>query len=58
MVPAQAYLQVRVTGSDQVEAVAIWRERVLLYTFPLHCVTTGRPLLYTQDGHRIYGPMR
>ena len=58
MVPPQAYLQARVSGADQVEAVAIWRERVLRYTFPLHCVSTGRPLLYAQGSHRIYGPMR
>jgi hypothetical protein len=58
MVPPQAYLQVRVSAQNRVEAVAIWRERVLRYTFPLTCVTTNRPLLHTEDGHLLYGPAR
>jgi hypothetical protein len=57
-IPPEAYLQVRVTGPDRVEAVAIWRERVLRYTFPLPCVTANRPLLHADGDHRIFGPAR
>jgi hypothetical protein len=58
MVPPRAYVQVRVSGPDEVASVAVWRERVLRYTFPLHCITANRPLLHRQDNHRIYGPAR
>ena len=57
-IPPESYLQVRVSGPDRAEAVGIWRERVLRYTFPLHCVTANRPLLHAEDNYRIYGPAR
>lgn len=57
MVPARAYLEVSQVGPDRAEAVAIARDRILTYTFPLHCVAAVRPLVYAVGTHRIYGPV-
>jgi hypothetical protein len=55
-VPPYAYLQVRMRGTEQVQAVAIFRDRILTYTFPLSSVNQGRRLLYSDGHHRVYGP--
>ena len=57
-VPSDAYVQVKVDAADEVDAVAIWRERVLGYAFSLRCVTADRSLLYAVGDYRIYGPAR
>jgi hypothetical protein len=61
IVGPDAYLVVTVTGPDRarpdrVQAVAVADDRILVFTFPLTCVTAGRPLLYAGDDHRVYGP--
>ncbi len=50
---------VLVTSPDDRTAVAtaVVGDRVLRYEFPLSCVSSGRPLLHTDGGHRVYGPV-
>ena len=55
MVPPEAYLQVTAAG-ERAEAVAITRDRIVTYTFPLACAAAGRPLLHQAGAHRLYGP--
>jgi hypothetical protein len=57
IVPDDAYLQVNRVGTNQVESVAIVRDRILTYRFRVGCLTVGRPLLYATGTHRIYGPV-
>jgi cytochrome b561 len=57
IVAPDAYLMVTTTGGgDRVQAVAVADDRILVFTFPLTCVTTGRPLLFARNDHRVYGP--
>jgi hypothetical protein len=50
------YLVVGVVRPDTVQSVAVADDRILVFTFPLRCVAVGRPLLYSRDDHRVYGP--
>jgi hypothetical protein len=56
IVPADAYLQVDAVGDSWAQAVLVAHDRILTITFPLRCVAAGRPLLYSRDGHLVYGP--
>ena len=56
--PAEAYVGVKTTVDARAAvAVAVVGERVLRYTFPIGCLTTGRPLVHQAPGHRVYGPV-
>lgn len=57
IVGADAYLMVSVLDPETVQAVAVADDRILLFRFPLRCVSAGRPLLYSRDDHRVYGPV-
>ena len=55
-VPAAAFVELSTVDGHSAVAVASVGDRVLRYSFPLSCVTAGRPLVYAAGPHRLYGP--
>ncbi|GAA2570018.1 hypothetical protein GCM10010435_50210 [Winogradskya consettensis] len=56
--PAEAYVGLRVGADpDRAVAAAVVGERVLRYTFPIRCVSAGRPLVRQTPVYRVYGPV-
>jgi uncharacterized membrane protein len=56
LVPPYAYILVKRRGTAQIQAVAVFRERILTYALPSSCVSRGRRLLYSDGQHLVYGP--
>ncbi|HET9516740.1 MAG TPA: hypothetical protein VFO77_03335 [Actinoplanes sp.] len=58
-IPGDAYVGLTTVGenAEVAMAVAIVGERVLRYTFPVSCVSAGRPLVHETPQHRLYGPV-
>lgn len=55
--PADAHLLLRTDDDRRASAVAVVGEQILRYTFPLTCMTIGRPLVHASGVHRLYGPV-
>jgi len=55
-VPAAAFVELSTVDGHSAVAAASVGDRVLRYSFPLSCVTAGRPLVYAAGPHRLYGP--
>jgi hypothetical protein len=57
-VPPDGYVEVATPDGRAAAATAILGDRIVRYTFPLECVSTGRTLLFATGQHRVYGPVR